>query len=1255
MKLISTLTRLMAVVFILAATQTFAQKYTYSDSWSKAVISIDNSKSTGVELNFSLSHFEFTDFTLQGESMKDIMMPEAFIPADEGHPNLPSVSRFIAIPQGSTPILKVKSSRVEKFSNMMIAPAPRIPLDNDVSPLYYAKNPQVYSKNEFINEEPALMSDIMQIRGVDVVQIAYMPFSYNPVTKEMKVYRDVKIEIEFKGGNGQFGEERLRSRHWEPILEDALLNYTQIQQVDFDARVQQQQNADVTGAEYLIITPTGASYLQWADSIGIWRNQQGISTIIKTLTDVGGNTTTAIKNYLTTAYNTWTIPPAACLLLGDYGTDATMNVISPIYNNYCVSDNIFGDINNDQLPDIVMARITANNATQLQVMISKGLKYERTPPTSPVFYNKPITALGWQTERWFQICSETIGGYFANVHGKQPTRINEIYSGTPGTIWSTATNTSTVVNYFGPSGLGYIPASPATLGNWAGGNATMINNAMNQGSFLLQHRDHGMETGWGEPYYTNTNINGLTNTDLTFIMSINCLTGKYNYGSECFTEKFHRYTYGGQNSGALALIGASEVSYSFVNDTYVWGMYDNMWPDFMPAYGSTPGSRGLCPAFGNAAGKYFLQQSSWPYNTSNKEVTYHLFHMHGDAFLKLFSVVPQNLTVSHSPTINIGATTFAVTANAGAIICISRNNQILATATATGSLVNITIPAQVTTGTLLVTVTMQNYRRYKANVTIQNPAGPVPVINFTTNQTNVCTGITVNYTDNSTNSPTAWSWSFPGGTPATSNLQNPTVVYSTLGTYDVSLLATNSYGSGYGSTASYINVTTTPSAPAAPTGPSSLCLNPINGNYVTSGSTGATSYTWTLTPASAGVLTPNILNAVVDWSNTFTGTATINVQATNACGVSAPSLNLNVAINTVPTTPSTPTGPAIICQNTGTSDYTTGTVTGASSYTWELSPSNAGTISGNWTQGTVVWSASFSGVAEVKVKATNECGISAFSTAYQTTINPLPTPYNVTGGGSYCAGGNGLEIGLENSQINTTYSLELNGISTGSTIMGSGSAISFGNQSNFGNYSVIGTYSGCVGSMNGSTAVSIMPLPGTPAQPTGPALVQIPEIQSSEYSTTGALTAANYSWSIEPPSAGNIVGNNLTSTVTWDLLFMGNASIKVKAINQCGESELSEAFAVVIENSVGIVQPSNIGFNIFPNPTDGSITITAQTNAGIFKLQIRNSLGALVFDKKISTEGSLNLLLDLHNLDKGVYLVQLQSDNQSYYQRLIIR
>jgi len=461
--------------------------------------------------------------------------------------------------------------------------------------------------------------------------------------------------------------------------------------------------------------------LFWADSIKKFRTLQGIMTDVVTLDDIGGNNANTLENYFNDAYYSWDIVPAAILLLGDYSTNADEGIISPIWDYYCVSDNIYADVTNNDMPDIIFARITAQNEDQLETMISKFLNYERTPPVSEDFYNHPITALGWQTERWFQICSESIGGFWKNELGKDPVRINEIYAGNPDIDpWSTAPNTGIVLYAFGPNGLGYIPASPSELDNWEGGDANDVNEAINNGSFMLQHRDHGYELGWGEPDYANNDINGLTNTDLTFILSINCLTGKYNINNECFAEKFHRHTNGGQNSGALGLIAASEVSYSFVNDTYVWGIYDNLWPDFLPQYGSNVDYMGVLPAFGNAAGKYFLMQSSWPYNTSNKEVTYNLFHHHGDAFLTVYSEVPQELVVLHDENLLESASSFTVNADEGSLISLTVNEEIIGTAIAEDGQTEITIPLQTIGNQMRVTVTKQNYYRHQSTVEVIN-------------------------------------------------------------------------------------------------------------------------------------------------------------------------------------------------------------------------------------------------------------------------------------------------------------------------------------------------------------------------------------------------------------------------------------------------------------------------------------------------------------------------------------------------------
>lgn len=64
----------------------------------------------------------------------------------------------------------------------------------------------------------------------------------------------------------------------------------------------------------------------------------------------------------------------------------------------------------------------------------------------------------------------------------------------------------------------------------------------------------------------------------------------------------------------------------------------------------------------------------------------------------------------------------------------------------------------------------------------------------------------VRFHDESTSNPRSWSWTFTGGTPATSSVQNPTVSYSTSGLYDVSLTMTNDKGTFTKTRTDYIYV-----------------------------------------------------------------------------------------------------------------------------------------------------------------------------------------------------------------------------------------------------------------------------------------------------------------------------------------------------------------------------------------------------------------------------------------------------------------
>ncbi len=94
-------------------------------------------------------------------------------------------------------------------------------------------------------------------------------------------------------------------------------------------------------------------------------------------------------------------------------------------------------------------------------------------------------------------------------------------------------------------------------------------------------------------------------------------------------------------------------------------------------------------------------------------------------------------------------------------------------------------------------------------------------------------------------------------------------------------------------------------------------------------------------------------------------------------------------------------------------------------------------------------------------------------------VNPLPTQFTVTGGGSYCTGSPSIHVGLSNSTIGVNYQL-MNGFApVGGAVAGTGSPLDFGVQAAAGFYTVVATdaVTGCTNTMTGGVAISILPLP----------------------------------------------------------------------------------------------------------------------------------------------------------------------------------
>lgn len=99
--------------------------------------------------------------------------------------------------------------------------------------------------------------------------------------------------------------------------------------------------------------------------------------------------------------------------------------------------------------------------------------------------------------------------------------------------------------------------------------------------------------------------------------------------------------------------------------------------------------------------------------------------------------------------------------------------------------------------TRMLTV-LQNSPRRASLLSANSCLPPVqrPVVGFVQSADTVCVGGSLSFSDLSGNQPTSWLWQFQGGTPATDTTPNPSgIVYNIPGTYQVTLITTNSAGS----------------------------------------------------------------------------------------------------------------------------------------------------------------------------------------------------------------------------------------------------------------------------------------------------------------------------------------------------------------------------------------------------------------------------------------------------------------------------
>ncbi len=239
-----------------------------------------------------------------------------------------------------------------------------------------------------------------------------------------------------------------------------------------------------------------------------------------------------------------------------------------------------------------------------------------------------------------------------------------------------------------------------------------------------------------------------------------------------------------------------------------------------------------------------------------------------------------------------------------------------------------------------------------------------------------------------------------------------------------------------------------------------------------SGSQTGISYELIINGSATGVIRQGSGNDLT-WQDQGSGNYQITASGTGGC-----KRTWNIGTVTKTETPAlrTVTGSATVCAGTPVSVTLTNP---ESSVTYQVlnngSPVNLGTptVNGN----TLSWPVQTSG--SYTVRATRGTCTLVMSGTAVIMINPVPAEYVVSGGGTQCAGGAGFPITLANSEIGVKYKLIINGQPTSDVKDGTGSSLTWANQTTHGTYTVEATHNtgSCKRLMTGSGNITINPLP----------------------------------------------------------------------------------------------------------------------------------------------------------------------------------
>jgi hypothetical protein len=442
-----------------------------------------------------------------------------------GEPELPVSVNMLEIPIFEDYVLNVYGKDFVVYDaeslgiNHLVYPAQPSISKSHKGPIDFIQNENTYQTDDFYALPLARFEELSIMRNMNLGTLYVSPVQYNPVTRQIKIYKTIDVEILFKKV-ALVETQTLKDLHSSPLFHSFnVINPMKSGKAEFsDAPV-----------KYLIVAHS--MFRGVLDEFITWKKRKGF------LVDIGytdeadvGTTTASIAAFIKKHYTEATPEnpaPTYVLLVGDVEQIPSFKGTTGSHP----TDLYYFTWAGGNLPCCYYGRFSAQNTTQLLPQIEKTLQYEQFTMPDPDYLNDIVLVAGYDINY-----APKYGNGFVNYVTK--------YYVTP-------------ENGYANIYAHYHPCSSEDV---------QIRAEIGAGVGMAHYTAHSNQYGWSNPAFATFHIPAMENENKYGLMIGNCCeSNKFNV-NECFGEALLRT----KGKGAAGYIGASGLTYW--EEDYFWAI-----------------------------------------------------------------------------------------------------------------------------------------------------------------------------------------------------------------------------------------------------------------------------------------------------------------------------------------------------------------------------------------------------------------------------------------------------------------------------------------------------------------------------------------------------------------------------------------------------------------------------------------------------------------------------------------------------------